>query len=215
MDSFKHSCPFCSQRIEYTAGYCGKQMQCPSCGQTVTFPAVPPKAAGPSLKSKSLNRTKPAAAAAAGKVSAMFAGLRNFEHWQVVGQCVVPFLIIGALLGGALFVKNKFGSPAAEIAVPTVQADPGAWEKASDLNKADTAVKAAVQTLAAAHTACDAAELRVRQTKGLESWQRKNAEEQQAQAQARLGAARKEFDRAFNRYRDLGGTVDYRGQVKF
>ncbi len=190
-------------------------MQCPSCGQTVTFPAVPPKTAGATLKSKSLDRRKPAAAAAAGKVSAVFGSLRNFEHWPVVGQCVVPFLVIGALLGGAIFVKNKFGSATTETAVPTVQADPGAWEKASELNKADTAVRADVQVLAAAHAACDLADLRVRQTKGLESWQRKKAEDDSALAQARLAAARKELDQAFNRYRELGGTVDYRGQIKY
>src|ERR1700678_1797356 len=99
MESFKHSCPFCGQHIEYTAGYCGKQMQCPICGHTVTFPALPPARSGQTLRVKSLER-KPERKWS-WKLPPALVFLLNFQHWNVVAQCAVPFVIIGALLAGA------------------------------------------------------------------------------------------------------------------
>ena len=42
MESYKHSCPCCGQHMEYTAPYCGKKTLCPTCGHTITFPAMAP-----------------------------------------------------------------------------------------------------------------------------------------------------------------------------
>ena len=99
MESYKLSCPFCGQHIEYTVGYCGKQMQCPICSQTVTFPALPPGRSGPTLHVKSLER-KPERKWS-WKLPAALTFLLKFQHWNVVAQCAVPFLIIGVLLAGA------------------------------------------------------------------------------------------------------------------
>ena len=52
METYKHSCPFCGQHIEYSAWYCGKQMVCPICGKTVTFPAIPPGRKGQPVRTK-------------------------------------------------------------------------------------------------------------------------------------------------------------------
>jgi len=212
MESFKHSCPFCSQHIEYTLGYCGKQIQCPMCGHTVTFPAVPPKQSGPALKLKGM-RPK-AAKNWSLKLPGFLGSLRDFQHWNTVAQCAVPFLILAVLLGGAAFVKNKLAEPSAEVATPAVQADPEAWQKMTELRKADQAVKDSMKGLATAHANADLAEQRRRQAlaRKLEPTDLRTVEDQAQLAQKQLVAARQRFDTANAKYQQLGGTVDYRSQ---
>jgi hypothetical protein len=139
MESYKHSCPVCGQHIEYTAGYCGKQMVCPICGKTVTFPAIPPGGKGPALRIK-----RPEAARAA-KWSFDFFGipafLRRFEHWNLVLVCLVPFIIVGALLAGAAVVRKHLGNEPVAPLAPLLQADTNAWQKMTDLARADQLVQ--------------------------------------------------------------------------
>jgi hypothetical protein len=212
MESFKHSCPFCGQHIEYTAEYCGKQVQCPQCRQTVTFPAVPPGRSGPALGVKSLGhqpgqkRVQQAAGA--------FALLRHFQHWNVVAQCAVPFLVIGLLLAGAAFVKKKLADAPAPAAFPAVQADPQAWQRSTDLNKAELAVKNLMKELAVAHAYADAADQARRQAEHGDQARRLSADEQVERAQNALIAARLRFNAAMSNYRQLGGTIDYGSQVR-
>jgi hypothetical protein len=215
MESYKHSCPFCGQHIEYTAGYCGKQMQCPICGKTVTFPAIPPGRKGPALHVKSLER-KPERKWT-WKAPAALTFLLNFQHWNVVAQCAVPFLIIGVLLAGAVVVKKKLGdapAPDDAPAAPVVQADPEAWQRSADLMKAELAVKDQMKVVTAAHTKADMAERLRQQVQNQEPFQRKSIEAQAQAAQKELEAARRQFDRAYDLYHKLGGTVDYRSQLK-
>jgi hypothetical protein len=210
MDSYKHSCPFCGQHIEYTEGYCGKQMQCPMCGQTVTFPALPSGRKGTTLKVSSLHRQNERK----WKLPPALAFLLRFEHWGVVWQCAVPFVIITALLVGAFYVKKKFGDAPETVAAPVVQADPDAWQKATDLTKADQAVRDRMRELEAAHAKADMAERLRQQMAHLDAFQRKSTEEQAAAAQKEVAAARLRFDHAAELYRSLGGNIDYRSQIK-
>jgi Skp family chaperone for outer membrane proteins len=212
MESYKHSCPFCGQHIEYTAGYCGKQMQCPICGQTVTFPALPPGRSGPTLRVKALER-KPERKWK-WKLPTAFTILLNFQHWNVVAQCAVPFLIIAALLAGAVFVKKKLTDEPAPVAAPVVQVDPEAWQRTTDLTKAEQDVKARMNELNAAHAKAEMAERLRRQVQNLEPFQRKSVEEQAQVAQKELESARQRFDRANQTYRGLGGNVDFAAQVQ-
>jgi len=141
--------------------------------------------------------------------------LLGFQHWNVVAQCAVPFLIVGGLLAGAVFVKKKLGdAPApAPAAAPAVQADPEAWQRTTDLTKAELAVKDRMQEFNVAHAKADMADRLRRQVQNLEPFQRKSAEEQAEHAQHELEAAQQRFDRACELYRQLGGNIDYRSQV--
>jgi len=210
MESFKHSCPCCGQHIEYTVCYCGKQIQCPMCGHTVTFPAVPPKQGGAKLGVKSLQPK--AVRNWASKMPGFLGSLRDYQHWNVVAQCAVPFVILAVLLAGAAFVKNKLSEPTSAVVIPTEQADPEAWQKMADLRVADQAVKTSMQQLAAAHANADLAEQRRKQAQKLEPAQKAVADNQAQLAEKLLAAARQRFDAANTKYRQLGGTVDYRAQ---
>jgi hypothetical protein len=212
MESYKHSCPCCGQHIEYTAGYCGKQMQCPMCGQTVTFPAIPPSQSKTSLRVRSLE-AKPAAKWS-WKVPAALGFLRNFQHWNVVAQCAVPFLIIGALLAGAILVKKKLGDTSESVAVTPVQADPEAWQRMTDLTVADQLVQKEMKAIDSAHALVAMAEEKRRQAENQAPFVKKNAEAEAQAAQKALTDARARFDRAYNKYQELGGRVDYRSQIK-
>jgi hypothetical protein len=217
MESYKHSCPFCGQHIEYTLEYCGKQMQCPSCGKTVAFPAIPPGRAPTPARVKELEARRAAAKPAAGwlrHVPKALGFLRNFEHWNVVWQCILPFLIIGLLLAGAAFVKKKFSSASAPDAAPAVQADPEAWQRIADLAKADRVVRALIKEYDADRMTLAVAEQARQQVQKGDALQKKNLEEQVQQAQDTLNAAHKRLDVAMEKYRQLGGNVDYRSQLR-
>jgi len=225
MESYKHSCPVCGQHIEYTAGYCGKQMVCPICGKTVTFPAVLPGGKGPSLRIK-----RPEAARAA-KWSFDFFGflapLRRFKHWNMVLVCLLPFIIVGALLAGAAVVRKQFGNAPATPVAPLIQADPNAWQKMTDLARADQLVQAQLAAVRNAGAAVATAEQKRASLHAY--WHVRRAENQAiyegvmaqyraddqavANAQKALDYARQCFDAALLKYQKLGGTTDYRQQL--
>jgi hypothetical protein len=219
MEAYKHSCPFCGQHIEYTVEYCGKQMQCPSCGKTVAFPAIPPGRGrgAPTARVKELDarraEAKPAPSWLRNTPRAL-GFLRDFEHWNVVWQCAVPFLIIGLLLAGAAFVKKKFSDASAPVATPAVQANPEAWQRIADLTKADRAVRALMEEYDAAHAMVVAAERARQQVEKGDPSQKKSVEEQVQLAQDTLNATHKRLDAALEKYRKLGGTVDYRSRIR-
>jgi len=218
MEAYKHSCPFCGQHVEYTAEYCGKQMQCPSCGKTVTFPAIPPGrgrgAPGPRVKELESRRAgaKPARSWLRHTPGAL-AFLRDFEHWNVVAQCAVPFLIIAVLLAGAIIVKSKFSADADPPAAPAMQADPQAWARIADLTKADLAVRTLLKEYAANHATLLAEERARPQIDMKEPSQKKDFEDQLRLAQNTFAATQKRLEAALEKYRKLGGTVDYYSQM--
>ncbi len=215
MEAYKHSCPFCGQHIEYTAGYCGKQMQCPTCGHTVAFPAIPPGGLATGTRRPGLARkaeAKPGLKTSwPGK--GMLRYLRGFEHWDTVAQCVVPFLILGALLAGALFVKKNFGNPTAPAPEMVVQAEPGAWKKMTELIKADEAVRVELRAVKAAQASLALAQQIQKGLQTADLPQRRSAEKQVDERQRELTSAQKRFQDAYTSYQGLGGTVDYRRQL--
>jgi hypothetical protein len=224
MDSYKHSCPFCGQHIEYTAGYCGKQMVCPICGKTITFPAVPP-----SSKGSSLRVGRPAAARTARwpfDFQGILVSLRRFKHWNTVLVCLVPFVIVGALLAGAAMVKKQSdNAPAAPVAAP-IQADPNAWQKMTDLARAEQSVQEQLGAVRRASAAVATAEQNRatlhafyhgrtldRATYDTVSRQYKADDDALMNAQRALDYARRYFESAMLAYQKLGGTTDYRSQL--
>jgi hypothetical protein len=183
------------------------------CKQTVNFPAIPPGRAGPSLQAKGLSPKL--AQKMARKLPGALSFLRDFQHWNVVWQCAVPFLIIAALLAGAIFVKNKLGEPSSDGgSVPAVQADPDAWQKMTDLTKAEQAVQAAGKALEQANALVEFEEQARRHVDSSDPLQRKSADDRVQRAQSMVNAARKHFDATEAKYRQLGGTKDYRSQLR-
>jgi hypothetical protein len=223
MESYKHSCAFCGQHVEYTAGYCGRQMQCPICGNTITFPAIPPSRGG---KSVGVEQRKPARNWA-WNAKAIWFYLRDFPHWNTVVQISVPFLIIGALLAGAAFFKNKFADEPAAATAPVVQGQPGGWDKMTELARADQKMQHYVQWISQARMAVSAAQRQVDVEQKRLSLSHGSDEQQVAQAnvqiaehsltqaQNNLTSLRQHFETDLNYYRNLGGTIDYRSRVPY
>src|ERR1700677_391938 len=213
VESYKPSCPFCGQHIEYTAGYCGRQMQCPSCGNTITFPALPP-----SRRGQSLHLNRPAAKPArqwSWQPPAFLLVLRDFPHWKIVAQCALPFLIIAALLYGANFVRNKTSDTPAAPTAPVFQADPNAWQRMTDLTRADSAVQARLNEVGVAVAALRLAQ-RVRddyEHKSAPQDTRNVAAHTLDMAQQKRSDAQRRFEAAFEQYEKLGGTMDYRSRL--
>jgi hypothetical protein len=200
--------------VEYTAGYCGRQIQCPICGHDFVFPAIPPGLGTPAGRRLALARKE--AERPALKWSWDFKGMllyvRDFQHWNVVAQCLVPFLIVGALLAGAVIVKKNLGSPTAPVPDLVVQAEPGALKKITELTKAEDAVKAKIQEVQAARSLLALAQRAQMRLKTSDPLQRKSAEKQVAEKQFALTSAEKGFQDAYAEYQKLGGTINYRSQ---
>jgi hypothetical protein len=207
MESYKHSCPFCGQHIEYTVEYCGMQMVCPSCGKSITFPAIPPGGKRQSLHIK--RETAARAEKWSFNLNGILTFLREFEHWNMVLMGLVPFIIVGALLVGASVLRKNGNGPAVPVA-PVVQADPNAWQQMTNLARADQSVQQQLNNVAMARAAVAAAErTRAHCTASFYN----SADQALTKAQQGLVAAQKSFENAFQNYQQLGGTVDYRRQL--
>lgn len=223
MESYKHSCPVCGQHVEYTAGYCGRQMQCPICGNTITFPAIPPKTGGKTIY---VEEVKKPIVQWAWNAKAIFVYLRDYPHWKIVGQVLVPFILIGALLAGASFVKKRFSDESGPVA-PVIQAPQGGWDKMTELARADQKMQECVQSLLRAHQSMLVAQAQERAAEGESSrahgsqeHELANDHERRAQfaineAQKQISFLRAKFETEFDNYQKLGGTVDYRSKVPF
>ena len=221
MESFKHSCPACGQHVEYTAGYCGRQIQCPICGGTIAFPAVPPTRAAKAVEGE----PQKAVTQPPWNLKSVYISLRNFSHWSTVWQIAVPFVIIGTLLAGAFFVKNKFADEPAAAEAPVIQAEQGGWDKMTELAHADQKMQQYIQaivqsrkTMSAAQRNLDAAEKLFNQTHDPDEKQAVSSTVQSARrtltlAESNLTSLRQHFDTEFETYRKLGGTVDYRSRI--
>jgi hypothetical protein len=190
-------------------------MTCPICGKTVTFPAIPP-----SSNTSRLRLKRHVQAEAAKKWSFNLAAIRaflgEFEHWNMVVVCLVPFIIVLALLIGAVVIKKKLGSePAATALAPVVQADPNAWQKMTDLARAEQSVQDQVAVVIRARAAATGAQQRLA---NLQAAARGRSVDPVyslavANSQRNLEAARHVFNIAFLNYQKLGGTVDYSRQL--
>jgi hypothetical protein len=223
MDSYKHSCPFCGQHIEYTVGYCGKQMVCPICQKTVTFPAIPPRGKGQTLRIK---RPSAESIKLSFDVKGIIAFIRQYEHWNIVWAGVVPFVIIAGLLIGAIELKKHLGDGPAIPTGPIVHAEANAWQKMTDLARADQVVQQQVAVVNQARAAATAAQQHrdslyaYYQGKNLDPTSRESInlqlrgeDQSAAYAQAALTRAKQSFETVFQRYQKLGGTIDYHQQL--
>jgi hypothetical protein len=214
MESFKHSCPFCGQHVEYTAGYCGQQIKCPICGNAITLPA----ASGRRLR---LDRPVAGSAKTSWNAKSIFAFLRDYPHWKTVAQITTPFLILGALLVGANYVKKNYADKPAASPAPAeadVQADPDAWRKMTDLTRADQAVQEQCKVVSSWHAALKQAQrvsaaVHRQYSDGSNPLAVTKADEAAARAQNGYMAAYQRFQSLNSDYQRLGGTVDYARQL--
>jgi hypothetical protein len=221
MEAYKHSCPVCGQHVEYTAGYCGRQMQCPMCGGTIVFPAIPPARGG---KPVAVEPIKPSRKWM-WNAKAIVLYLRDYPHWHTLGQIAVPFLIVGALLAGAVYVKNKIADQPEPAPVPLTQAPRGGWDKMTEFARADQKVQQDVQlvtqakkSLVDAQRVLELEQKRFSQAHGSDEQQAvqpyvQSAQLQVTQAQGMFNACRNHFQTDMAIYRKLGGTIDYNARV--
>jgi hypothetical protein len=200
-------------------------MLCPICGKSVTFPAIPPGRRKLSLPSQRLAAERDRKWAF--DVKSIFPVLGRFEHWNLVLVCLVPFVIVGALLAGAAVVRSHFGSdPAQPVEPAVVHADRNAWQKSVDLARAEQAVQEQVGIVIQAKANAVAADRNVAklqalyQGKSMDQLASYNYTQQMqanqqiaARAQRNLESARQCFENAFRTYQSLGGGVDYRRQL--
>jgi hypothetical protein len=222
METFKHSCPFCGQHVEYTAQYCGQKTACPRCGKSLTFPAVPQTGKGQTQKLKiKLPETAPARKWPIDRKwlsehTGVLGPLFKFEHWNVVLACLVPFVVVGALLIGAAVVRHRLGNGPATPVVPLVRADAGAWGNMTNLARADQLVQDKLHEVTQARAAVDRAEQELARMRAYSPTATQYiALREQAVVNARntLSTARLSFYNAFNNYQRLGGTIDYSRQL--
>jgi len=199
-------------------------MVCPICGKTVTFPAVPPGGKRQTLRTKIAAPTRTAKWSLDPKD--ILACLNQFKHWNTVLVCLVPFVIVGALLIGAAELRNHVGSGPVMPVAPPVHAEANAWQKMTDLARAEQLVQDKLNAVLQARAAATAAE-RTRDTrhayysgKTLDPASyngvmlQLHADEQAANnADSYLAAVRQSFETAMQNYQRLGGTVDYRRQL--
>ncbi len=224
MDKYKHACPACGQRIEYTIDYCGRQISCPSCHALVVFPVAPIHSATQKLR---LQRDVVVEKKKSLLAAAVLKALIEFPHWKVVGACAVPFFLVGGLLLGATYLRKTNTEEPAKL--PTAVTEPvgsDAWKKMTDLGQLDQAVQFRVRAVALAKAGLAQAE-RARQNlhntyhgqtldgpiyQGVMR-QYEAADRLINQRQQELTAAQQAFETAYAQYQKLGGRTDYRSQL--
>jgi hypothetical protein len=140
--------------------------------------------------------------------------LGRFEHWNIVLLCLAPFVLIGALMAGASFVKKQFDSTPAAPTSTAVQADPNAWQKMTDLARAEQAVQTQVQAVTTAKATLSAARNNRDRLRAFGAkTELKNADTLVNNAEGAFNYAQQCFDTAYRKYQTLGGTVDYRQRL--
>jgi hypothetical protein len=223
METFKLSCPRCGQHIEYTKDYCGRQVQCPSCAGSVTFPALPPGALTQKLR---LERDRPKVKQPFrldfGKILAStISFVRNFQHWQIVLMCLLPFGFIVVALGIASVVRHQDQQPNSEQPV-VAETRKTETQQVDAMLKADAIVRSRVQSILAAKSRLDNAVARRSQLRAMYSGRNPsaaartvmaNADEQVEAAEANLNGWKKSFDIDYANYEKAGGKIDYRSQL--
>jgi hypothetical protein len=187
------------------------------CGKTLTFPAIPPGKSGygKALGLAIARSTEPDPQKKWGlKWPAALAALGRFQHWSVVALCIMPLALVAALRIGANYAKTRNADSPSPASTPMVRVDPHAWDNMTALAKADEAVRFQVQQLNAAHAAVRAAQSVLDSVRHMNSSQSHYAEQSLCRAEAAEKAARKRLDDAISTYQRLGGTLDYRSQVR-
>ena len=214
MSQHKYGCPYCGQHIEFTDAHCGLRVPCPKCQHPIVLPALP----GGKITS-ALRLARPIAGPAA-KFHFTFAGillaLRGFQHWKIVGICLVPFVLVAAaLVAASVSARHPAPRPAAPAAVAV---DPRALDTLTDLTRANQMVQDQLAAVNGAVAVCQAAEKKQAEMHNLHRGSispasLQAADEAALRARQALANARKEFDKAFALYQKLGGTIDYRLQL--
>jgi hypothetical protein len=226
MDNYKLSCPRCGQHIAYTKDYCGKRVQCPSCRGDIVFPAIPPGGHQPLRLERDRPKVKQRFHFDPRKILAATASFfRNFEHWQVVAMCALPFALIVIGLAAAKFVGNSDADTKPKEPVLS-EAQVAENQRIAELNKSEAIVQDRVRSCwnaksaldiarrksAALHNTYDGKQLSPGTRTAVDA-QYKVADEEIATAQANLNAWRTAFDTEYGKYQKLGGKVDYQSQL--
>jgi len=196
-------------------------MKCPICGNSIVFPAIPPNTGGKPVYVEEKKRS----AQWAWNAKAIFIYLRDFEHWKIVGLVLTPFLIIGALLEGASLVKKYSASQPEAPAAPVVAADPGGWDRMTQLARSEQKIQECMQSINRAHQSLLYAEAQERQAEKESAYARDSHEHETAndhirrtslavsEANKQIEFLRDRFRQEFANYQKLGGTVDYQSKL--
>jgi len=215
MDSYKYSCPYCGQHIEYTDDYCGQQMPCPACQHRITFPAIPPGSLRAPNRPKLRLKAPIAQAKETSKFMRLIAALRGYEHWNVVGQCLVPFII---LAGALVAATHLHFSPQEKEASAPAPVDPRTWQRMTELDKIEPVVRQSLQRYNTAFLTHVLAEknrtdMQSKAAGHLNPITQRDLDRRCEVANREFDAARQVFSDAYTKYIELGGKVDYREQM--
>ncbi len=159
-------------------------------------------------------------------LSAIFTFVREFEHWRVVGFCLIPFIVIALGLVAARAAKRHQEANPTEVRPTQPQVEAGTWDKMEELTRADQQMPAYVQAVRTAKARVD---LAVRTRDALHNTYRgqnldtasfqlvmaryEAADKEVNNSQQSLNATRQLFNQAYTKYQGLGGKVDYQSQL--
>jgi hypothetical protein len=223
MDKYKHACPKCGQRIEYTIDYCGQQIGCPICHTPIVFPEAPAPTATQKLRlQRDINPQK----SKSNRFVAILKAVRDFPHWRMVVTCLVPFFLIGGLLLGASYLRKTSSPESTEIPkAVTVTVGSDGWKKMTDLGQVEQVVQYHLQTVTAltrtlAQEQAQAAALHDHYhgmtldggTYAMVMKQRDDLQKRITLHQQQMNAEDAAFRESFELYKKLGGQVDYYSQ---
>ena len=224
MDKYKHTCPKCGQRIEYTIDYCGHQIACPSCHTGIVFPDAPAPTATQKLR---LQRDAGPARKKTWRDLALIKALLGFSQWKVVGACLVPFVLVGGLLFGAsLLRKSSADEPTAIPRAVAIPVGSDAWKKMTDLGQVEQAVQYRLQAVIAAKRTLLQAQSQATAlhdqyhgmtlgsgTYAMVMKQMDDLQKRVSVAQNQVNAEENAFRTSYELYQKLGGKVDYNSQL--
>jgi hypothetical protein len=151
------------------------------------------------------------------KFMRMINNLREYEHWHIIGQCLVPFVILGGVLAAAKYVHFK---PAEQPAAPAQPApvDPATWQRMTELEKIEPVVQQRLRTYNAAYMSHLIAEKN--RTDQIAQWgshlnpaTHRELDQRCEIANREMGDALAAFYQSMNKYRELGGKIDYQAQM--
>ena len=186
------------------------------------FPAIPPGGFAPKLKiaAPAPPPKKKFEFKLGPMLKAVFTWAQEFEHWRVVGFCLIPFVIIIVALVAANAVKRHQVETGPMHT--TTQVDAGAWDKVEEVAKADQQMQAYVQTVLTAKARVDTA---IQSRDNLHRMlagaafetvaaRFQAADKEVSNAQQSLAATKRNFDLKYDNYQKIGGKVNYPAQVQ-
>ena len=96
--------------MEYTDAHSGMHIACPKCQHPIVLPAIPAGKLTTSLRL--VRRVAKPAAKFRFTLPGIVLALRGFQHWKIVGMCLVPFVLVAGAFGGGIRLRPPPSGPA-------------------------------------------------------------------------------------------------------